>query len=303
MILVTLGTQDKDFSRLLKAVEKEIKKGTIKEKVIVQAGYTKYQSEVMEIFDFIPMDELEKLTKKADLVITHGGVGSIITALKYKKKIIAAARLKKYKEHTNDHQKQIIEEFAKNKQLLELKDFNALGKLLKKAKSLNPKEHESNQGNMIHLIEENIEKWEKEGKLNQGRKFREIFLYLIFGGLTTFINIISYFIFTYGFSMNYQVSNVIAWVFAVLFAFVTNKLFVFESVNDTKKEDLKEMVSFFSFRILSLGIDMLCMYIMIQCLGIYDLIAKVVSNILVIISNYIFSKVFIFKKDSIKNKS
>ena len=89
MILVTLGTQDKDFSRLLKAVDKQIENGTIKEKVIVQAGSTEYKSKNMKIFDLISGDEFEKLLSKASLVITHGGVGTILTALKNNKKVLA----------------------------------------------------------------------------------------------------------------------------------------------------------------------------------------------------------------------
>ena len=77
----------------------------IKEKVVVQAGCTKYESKNMEIFDLIPMEKFDDLIKSCDLLITHGGVGSIITGLKNNKKVIAAARLEKYKEHTNDHQK------------------------------------------------------------------------------------------------------------------------------------------------------------------------------------------------------
>ena len=91
MILVTLGTQDKSFKRLLDAISKEIDKGTIKDKVVVQAGYTKYKNDKMEIFSSLPSDELEELIKKADLIITHGGVGSILTALKYKKKVIVCS--------------------------------------------------------------------------------------------------------------------------------------------------------------------------------------------------------------------
>ena len=99
MIFVTLGTQDKSFKRLLKAVEKEIINGNIKEKVVVQAGYTKYKSDVMEVFDTISKDEFEEYMEKASLIITHGGVGSILTALELNKKVIAAPRLAKYKEH------------------------------------------------------------------------------------------------------------------------------------------------------------------------------------------------------------
>lgn len=95
MILVTLGTQDKDFSRLLKAIDNEIEKKHITDKVIVQAGTTKYESNNMEIFDLISKDELSKLVEKCDLLITHGGVGSILDGIKNNKKIIAAARIKK----------------------------------------------------------------------------------------------------------------------------------------------------------------------------------------------------------------
>ena len=96
MIFVTLGTQDKTFERLLKALDKAIDKGEIKEKVIVQAGNTKYESKNMEIFDLISPDEFKELVNKCDILITHGGVGSILSAVKQGKKVIAAARLKKY---------------------------------------------------------------------------------------------------------------------------------------------------------------------------------------------------------------
>ena len=135
MILVTLGTQDKEFRRLLEAIEREVINGTIKDKVIVQAGHTKYTSDRMEIIDYVSSDEFDKLMDKADLVITHGGAGSILGAIKRGKVVIAAARLSKYKEHNNDHQKQIIDEFTKQGYILELRDFNKLGKMIEKAKS------------------------------------------------------------------------------------------------------------------------------------------------------------------------
>lgn len=95
MILVTLGTQDKPFTRLLKAINKEIEKGTIQEEVIVQAGCTKYESQNMKILDYIPVDEFSGLVNKADLVITHAGVGSILTALKQGKKNNCCSQIKR----------------------------------------------------------------------------------------------------------------------------------------------------------------------------------------------------------------
>ena len=167
MILVVLGTQDKEFPRLLEAVDREIKKGNIKEKVIVQAGQTKYESDNMEILDLVSAPEFEKLVSKADLIITHGGVGSILNGIKKGKKIIAAARLAKYKEHHNDHQKQIIKEFADQGYLLELKDFNKLDKMLEKAKTFKPKKFVSNTQNMINLIDDYIEESNNKSWLNK----------------------------------------------------------------------------------------------------------------------------------------
>lgn len=100
MIFVTLGTQDKGFPRLLEAIEEAIENKYIKEKVIVQAGYTEFESNNMEIYKLLPMDKFDDYMKKCDLLITHAGVGSIMSGLKFNKKIIAAPRLEKYGEHT-----------------------------------------------------------------------------------------------------------------------------------------------------------------------------------------------------------
>ena len=158
MILVTLGTQDKKFTRLLDSIQNLIDKKVIKEKVIVQAGCTSdFKSKDMQIFDLIPMDEFDKLISECDILITHGGVGSIITGLKNEKKVIAAARLKKYGEHTNDHQLQIIENFAKEGYLLSLNDFEDLEKILKNIKSFEPKKYKSNTNKFIKIIEKEID--------------------------------------------------------------------------------------------------------------------------------------------------
>lgn len=157
MILVTLGTQDKSFKRLLDAIQKQIDLGNIKDKVVVQAGCTKYQSKYMEIFNLIDRDEFSKLIKECDLLITHGGVGSILTGLKNDKKVIAAARLEEYKEHTNNHQLEIIEKFVDSGYILELKDFDKLDEVLKKTKNFKPKKYKSNTTEMIKLISNYID--------------------------------------------------------------------------------------------------------------------------------------------------
>ena len=157
MILVTLGTQDKNFSRLLDAVQKQIDNGNIKDEVIVQAGWTKYQRKDMKIFDLLDQEEFKRLISECDLLITHGGVGSILTGLKNNKKVIAAARLSKYKEHMNYHQLQIIEKFSKSGYILELKDFDKLDEVIEKSKKFKPKKYQSNTENMVKLIENYID--------------------------------------------------------------------------------------------------------------------------------------------------
>lgn len=291
MILVTLGTQDKGFERLLRQIDKEIEKGNIKEKVIVQAGYTKYKSDNMEIFDLIPSDEFEELVSKARLIITHAGAGSILTAIKKGKVVIAAARLKRYGEHTNDHQIQIVKEFAKLGYILELRDFQKLGKLIEKSKTFKPRKFVSNTDNMVKIISDYIEDVNHVSWYN---KYKEILWYLFFGLLTTLVNIFGFYLFD---KMNFGVyiANLLAWVLSVLFAFITNKIFVFESKSLKKKVFFKEMMLFFFFRIVSLGIDMLGMYICFDIFEIGKMMSKVIVNVIVIVTNYIFSKLFVFR--------
>ena len=157
MILITLGTQDKEFKRILFDVEKEIKNGNIKDEVIVQAGHTSFKSKYMKIIDFIEVDKFNDFIKKCDILITHGGVGSIITGLNNNKKVIAVPRLKKYGEHTNDHQLQIVENFTKKGYILAYNESDRLIDILKKLKSFKPQKYESNKKNMQNLIKNYID--------------------------------------------------------------------------------------------------------------------------------------------------
>lgn len=157
MILILLGTQDNSFHRLLEEVQALIDKKVITEKVIVQAGRTKYESKDMEIHSLMPEEELKEIMKKADLVITHGGVGSIVMALKMEKKVIAVPRLSEFGEHINNHQIQIIETFNSQEFLIGITDLKELGNALEKAKEFKPKKFKSETEHMINLIEEFID--------------------------------------------------------------------------------------------------------------------------------------------------
>ena len=163
MILITLGTQDKKFYRLLEAVQKQIDNKIIKDEVVVQAGCScDFKSKNMKIFDLISLDEFDELIKKCDILITHGGVGSIITGLKNNKKVIAAARLQRYGEHVNDHQIQIIENFTNSGYILSLENFDELDKVLEQTKKFKPKKYKSNNNKFIKLLEDTIEGYDKK---------------------------------------------------------------------------------------------------------------------------------------------
>ena len=149
MILVLLGTQNNSFHRLLEEVEKNIENGTIKEEVIAQKGYTKFESNKIKLFDEVPLDEMKKLINQANI---------IITAITKGKKVIAVPRLKKYKEHVNDHQTEIVEVFDREGYIIGIQDISDLGDALNRIKDFIPKRYEKNTGNIIKIIEDFIEK-------------------------------------------------------------------------------------------------------------------------------------------------
>ncbi|GAX08758.1 MAG TPA: GtrA family protein [Lactobacillus sp.] len=126
------------------------------------------------------------------------------------------------------------------------------------------------------------------------KKYESVISYLFFGGLTTLINIGVFDWLNH--SMNYQIANVLAWLASVIFAFITNKLWVFNSKSMAWKTFLWETATFFFFRLLSLAVDQLIMYVGISLLSGNPLIVKIIDNVIVVILNYFFSKWIIFKK-------
>ena len=122
---------------------------------------------------------------------------------------------------------------------------------------------------------------------------REIFLYIFFGALTTLINIVSYSLLYYNFGITNTASTIISWVLSVLFAYVTNRVWVFESDNKTK---IKEAGEFFLARISTGVLDLLVMYVGVELFCLEGGMLKIISNVIVIILNYLFAKLFVFKK-------
>ena len=131
-------------------------------------------------------------------------------------------------------------------------------------------------------------------------KNEELWNYLIVGGLVTIVNMGTYFICTNTFCdpnvpIELQIANITSWVIAVLFAYLTNRLFVFKS-KSKGKEQLREFTSFVGMRVLSLGMDMAGMALMVSLLHWNDALSKVLIQVIVVLSNYVFSKLFVFKK-------
>jgi len=159
MIFVVLGTQDKPFKRLIKAVEKQVMLGNIKEEVIVQAGCTKYKTkeEKIKIVDYMTIEEFNKNLEKAKIVISHAGAGTIVQALDKGKKVIAAARKRVYGEHVNNHQEQILDNFSDSGYVIALRSFRKLNEVIEQAKYFKPKKFESNIEKFKESIENEIE--------------------------------------------------------------------------------------------------------------------------------------------------
>lgn len=156
MILVLLGTQNNSFHRLVEEIEKLIQKGKIKEEVVIQAGYTKVTSQKIKVLEFISQEKLEEWQNRADIIITHGGVGSIMQCITKGKKVIAVPRLKKYEEHVNDHQKEIVELFNEKGYIIGTKEVEELEQALEQVKNFEPKPYTKNNEKILKIIEDFI---------------------------------------------------------------------------------------------------------------------------------------------------
>lgn len=128
------------------------------------------------------------------------------------------------------------------------------------------------------------------------QNFYSIFMYVVMGGFTTLINVVTFWAFNDLLHLDYRIANTIAWVFSVLFAYVTNKRYVFKSNTPTFRAMMVEFTSFVGFRFLSYLMDLGTMIVLVSGLAVNETISKILANFIVLVANYIFSKLFIFKK-------
>ena len=129
------------------------------------------------------------------------------------------------------------------------------------------------------------------------KKYEEIINYLIVGVLTTIVSLVTYFLCVHTFlnssnGLELQIANIISWIVSVIFAYITNRIFVFKSKS---KKYVKEIIEFFGARILTLLMDMGIMFLFVTILHGNDTIGKLISQVVITIANYIFSKLFVFK--------
>lgn len=153
MIFVTVGSQRFQFNRLLKEIDTLIEKKIIEDHVFAQIGYSDYLPQNYQYKNFLDRDEFVKMQSRADIVITHGGTGAIIGAVKKGKKVIAVPRLVKYGEHVDNHQIQLIEQFHEMNLIYSCNDIRELKTAIMKIKSKQYNVYHSNTSVIISSIE------------------------------------------------------------------------------------------------------------------------------------------------------
>lgn len=154
MIFVTLGSQKFQFNRLLQKIDELLEKGVISESVYAQVGESTYIPKHYEYTDFMDREAFAEKMNACDKVITHGGTGVIINAVKKGKKVIAVPRLARYKEHVDDHQLQLLHQFDDLKLICACYEVEHLEECCKNIDRMEFREYVSNTHVIIDSIEE-----------------------------------------------------------------------------------------------------------------------------------------------------
>lgn len=158
MIFVTVGSQKFQFNRLLKEIDELIENKVINEEVFAQIGVSDYKPQNYKYKEFVTQDEFNKYLDEARLIITHAGTGVIVNAIKKGKKVIGIARLSKFGEHVDDHQIQLLNEFANMNLIETCIDEKELKEKIQQIDNKEFKKYDSNNENFIKDIKEYIRK-------------------------------------------------------------------------------------------------------------------------------------------------
>lgn len=157
MIFITLGSQKFQFNRLLKAVDELVVAEKIKDEIFAQIGYSDYNPANYKYEHFLDREKFSQVMDKAEIVITHGGTGAIIGAVKKGKKVIAVPRLAKYGEHVDDHQLQLVGQFRELNLICECQDCVKLAETIQTVKCTTYNQYKSNTQAIIDDITKFIE--------------------------------------------------------------------------------------------------------------------------------------------------
>lgn len=152
MIFVTLGSQKFQFNRLLQKLDELVEQGVIEDEVFAQTGYSDYQPKNYAYKEFLNRDEFTKKQESADIVVTHGGTGAIIGAVKKGKKVIAVPRLAKYGEHVDNHQMQLVKQFDEMGIIEACYEIYRMGEAYNRCKKTKYKEYTSNTERIVSSI-------------------------------------------------------------------------------------------------------------------------------------------------------
>ncbi|MGL4849525.1 MAG: PssE/Cps14G family polysaccharide biosynthesis glycosyltransferase [Clostridium sp.] len=152
MIFVTVGTHELGFDRMLDFIEKI----DIKEEVLIQSGNTDFKSEKYKVIPFLSPTEFNETMAKCTLIVTHGGVGSILSALKKGKKVIVMARLQKHNEHNDDHQLEICEKLGKDGHIINCTSFEEFKEAVLNYNEIELKPYKFDNSRLLNFIEETI---------------------------------------------------------------------------------------------------------------------------------------------------
>lgn len=127
------------------------------------------------------------------------------------------------------------------------------------------------------------------------KKYKSLILYIFFGICTTFVNIASFWFMAHIFNFKAVFSSIVSWILSVIFAYITNRGWVFEARATGAKNIFREIYSFFACRFATGALDCFIMFLCVDVFGFNDMMIKVISNVIVVVLNYVSSKIFVFK--------
>lgn len=159
MIFVCVGSREYQFNRLLKKLDELVADGTVKDKIVAQIAQSEYEPKNYEWYRFLDRDLFKQYQQDADLIISHGGTGALIGALKMGKQVIAVPRLAEYGEHIDDHQTQVTGALMREGYLREVLDIDILGETIKLCYDLPINKKYNKPSNIIPIIEKQIQEW------------------------------------------------------------------------------------------------------------------------------------------------